>query len=179
MSSFLSITGPTNYKTDYFMRMFYSDDRTLRSTTAGGRASKSDSSLALADTIALKKAVKQIDNSLNKDDKNSLVEVSALVNTYNNMIESTHNKNSQEFSKLQKKVDSLLNKYKDELDKMGLSKSDGGALEFNKTRFSNTDIDQLKDLFSSKSKFGSELKKYVGKMAQEAYNYNSLIDLKL
>ena len=171
----LSITGASGLKTDYFMRMFYGNDREMRNA-GNARSEAKNSKVISADAQALKRAAKAIKNSVSKEDEDSLVEVSALLNTYNNMVSSTDGADDKTIRQAKKQMNDLFKKYGDQLEDMGISMQKDGSLKINKSLFEKTDMDELKELFGKDSRFVRDLSKSFSKLEGAAASYQGRME---
>ncbi|MCR5667063.1 MAG: hypothetical protein K6G01_09560 [Eubacterium sp.] len=175
MSTSFSITGASALKTDYFLRQYYGNDRNLRSSSTG-RSGEKDRNLAIADSKALREAVKDLKKDVSKEDENALVEASALLNTYNNLMDSTEDIDDKQVKAVKKKLNKLLDKYQDELEDMGITRKESGEIEVDKDKFENTDTEELKKLFSKDSGFSKNLASLTKKMQEVSINYRDRIN---
>ncbi len=170
MASSISITGSSSLKTDYYMRSYYGNSKSLRNNS-GGRAGEKDRNLALVDAKALRAAIKDLKQNVSKESEDSLVEVSAFLNTYNNLMDATKGVSDREVKSVKRKMNSLMDKYANQLEKMGITRTSSGKLEIDKDTFEKTDIDDLKEVFSKDTNFSKSMTSLSRKMEHAATIY--------
>lgn len=111
------ISSATNLSATYFMRNFYSNNRDAMKSSK--RKEYSITELAYDDSTALHRAAKKLKNYKYSDDENTdniRGTVMALVDTYNNSIDSASNSSSSSMKRYAKQLKKLASKYSDELE---------------------------------------------------------------
>lgn len=110
------VSSATNLSATYFMRNFYSNNRDAMKSSK--RKEYSITELAYDDSTALHRAAKKLKNYKYSDDENTdniRQTVMALVDTYNNSIDSASNSSSSSMKRYAKQLKKLAGKYSDEL----------------------------------------------------------------
>lgn len=118
------ISSATNLSATYFMRNFYSNNRDAMKSSK--RKEYSITELAYDDSTALHRAAKKLKNYKYSDDENTdniRGTVMALVDTYNNSIDSASNSSSSSMKRYAKQLKKLASKYSDELEDIGITSS--------------------------------------------------------
>lgn len=118
------VSSATNLSATYFMRNFYSNNRDAMKSSK--RKEYSITELAYDDSTALHRAAKKLKNYKYSDDENTdniRQTVMALVDTYNNSIDSATNSSSTSMKRYAKQLKKLANKYSDELEDIGITSS--------------------------------------------------------
>lgn len=111
------VSSATNLSATYFMRNFYSNNRDAMKSSK--RKEYSITELAYDDSTALHRAAKKLKNYKYSDDENTdniRGTVMALVDTYNNSIDSATNSSSSSMKRYAKQLKKLAGKYSDELE---------------------------------------------------------------
>ena len=111
------VSSATNLSATYFMRNFYSNNRDAMKSSK--RKEYSITELAYDDSTALHRAAKKLKNYKYSDDENTdniRGTVMALVDTYNNSIDSASNSSSSSMKRYAKQLKKLASKYTDELE---------------------------------------------------------------
>ena len=126
--------------------------------------------LAYDDSTALHRAAKKLKNYKYSDDENTdniRGTVMALVDTYNNSIDSASNSSSSSMKRYAKQLKKLASKYSDELEDIGIT--------INKD-VKKADADTLNSLFGNDNDFTSSLYRVSRQMSSSSYDdyYTSL-----
>ncbi|SDB06480.1 hypothetical protein SAMN02910417_00456 [Eubacterium oxidoreducens] len=172
MATSFSITGSSSLKTDYYLRKYYGNDRNLRSSSAG-RSGEKERNLSIADAKALRAAIKDLKKEVDHEDEDSLVEVSAFLNTYNNLMDATGDVDDKDVKAVKSKLNKLFDKYKEELKDMGITRKKSGELDVDKETFQKTTIEELSNLFSKEARFSKSFTALSKKMEQAATDYRT------
>ena len=149
------VSSATNLSATYFMRNFYSNNRDAMKSSK--RKEYSITELAYDDSTALHRAAKKLKNYKYSDDENTdniRGTVMALVDTYNNSIDSASNSSSSSMKRYAKQLKKLAN---EELVK-------------------KADADTLNSLFGNDNDFTSSLYRVSRQMSSSSYDdyYTSL-----
>lgn len=151
----MAITGyngvGTFLSSNYYTRSFYVSNRDA--ATSSKRRDMEKTQLSLADSMALRRAVKQLGSfAYNSDHENDIRNsVKAYIETHNNLISSTSKSEDRELSRSASQLKSLMNSYKGELDKVGITVNEDGSLAGRDSLLSTASIDALGELFSGDS----------------------------
>lgn len=122
------VSSATNLSATYFMRNFYSNNRDAMKSSK--RKEYSITELAYDDSTALHRAAKKLKNYKYSDDENTdniRGTVMALVDTYNNSIDSASNSSSTSMKRYAKQLKKLASKYSDELENIGITINNDGT----------------------------------------------------
>lgn len=163
----------------YYLRNAYApNNRTLITETA--RKKETNSKLSQADSNALKKAIRALqDYDYTKDESDVTSaektrfdkELRAFIDTYNYSIESSSSSNSRDIKSAGKKLKELAKKYEDELSDVGITIKNNGYLNLSSSATSNLKLSAFGDMFSSSSGFLKEARKYAGNIARHVDTY--------
>ena len=161
----------------YFMRNFYSNNRDAMKSSK--RKEYSITELAYDDSTALHRAAKKLKNYKYSDDENTdniRQTVMALVDTYNNSIDSASNSSSTSMKRYAKQLKKLASKYSDELEDIGITINNDGTLKANEELVKKADADTLNSLFGNDNDFTSSLYRVSRQMSSSSYDdyYTSL-----
>jgi len=161
----------------YFMRNFYSNNRDAMKSSK--RKEYSITELAYDDSTALHRAAKKLKNYKYSDDENTdniRQTVMALVDTYNNSIDSASNSSSTSMKRYAKQLKKLAGKYTDELEDIGITINKDGTLKANEELVKKADTDTLNSLFGNDNDFTSSLYRVSRQMSSSSYDdyYTSL-----
>ncbi len=151
----------TYLSSSYYLRNYYTSNRDATSSTY--RSAASDSTLSLADAMALRRAIKNLgsfeyDDADDQDIRNS---VSAFVSTYNNLISSSSDSSDYTMQRLSKQLKSLTSKYSDDLSDIGININDDGSLSTKSTLLSSASLSRFESLFSKDSDYMQKTKAYA------------------
>lgn len=133
------VSSATNLSATYFMRNFYSNNRDAMKSSK--RKEYSITELAYDDSTALHRAAKKLKNYKYSDDENTdniRGTVMALVDTYNNSIDSASNSSSSSMKRYAKQLKKLASKYTDELEDIGITINKDGTLKANDNDFTSS-----------------------------------------
>lgn len=131
----------------------------------------SSTELSLADSQALRRAVKQLgasnfDEKL--DEKNIRNRVLAFIDTYNNTLSSAADSSDKTIERSAKQLKSLTKQHASELDKIGITVNENGTLESRLEYFENADISKFKPLFSKDSEYMQRTLSYTKRMQRSS-----------
>ena len=142
-----------NLSSKYYLRNFYSSERTAGD--ASQRHNFSASQLSYDDATALRRAVKKLGSFPYDADSSTNIRssVKAYAETYNNLIASGEETGDNSVADSVKKLKSLTDKYKDDLDKVGITVNNDGTLSTRDAMLGNADIPRFQELFSGDSDF--------------------------
>lgn len=123
----------------------------------------SKSALSYADSHALRRAVKNLGSFTYDDEKATDIRnsVTAFVNTYNNLLESSGGSSDNELQKSCKSLKKLTEQYAGDLDKIGISVNSDGTLKTRNDLFSSADISKFKKIFSKDSDYMQRVSSYA------------------
>lgn len=135
--------------------------------------------LAYDDSTALHRAAKKLKNYKYSDDENTdniRGTVMALVDTYNNSIDSASNSSSSSMKRYAKQLKKLASKYSDELEDIGITINKDGTLKANEDLVKKADADTLNSLFGNDNDFTSSLYRVSRQMSSSSHDdyYTSL-----
>ena len=161
----------------YFMRNYYSNNRDAMKSSK--RKEYSITELAYDDSTAMHRAAKKLKNYKYSDDENTdniRGTVMALVDTYNNSIDSASNSSSSSMKRYAKQLKKLAGKYTDELEDIGITINKDGTLKANEELVKKADADTLNSLFGNDNDFTSSLYRVSRQMSSSSYDdyYTSL-----
>ncbi len=95
--------------------------------------------------------LKKIDTDSKANRTNMKKHIKNIVNSYNDLLDSSENINSKSFTRRMEKLDKLLDDYSDELQELGITKNSKGKLSFSKLK-----IDYMEDTKAFESVFGKD-----------------------
>lgn len=100
----------------------------------------------------------------------------ALVDTYNNSIDSASNSSSTSMKRYAKQLKKLASKYSDELEDIGITINKDGTLKANEELVKKADADTLNSLFGNDNDFTSSLYRVSRQMSSSSHDdyYTSL-----
>lgn len=156
--------------TDFYLRNFYGQSREYRTGTTRSGAEKH--TLARADAQALKKALREIGDTT-KEEEDVAVEVSAFIQTYNNLMESTEDIDDSEIKSLRKKIKSLTKKAAADLDNIGITVSESGELKVRDSRLKGASYGSLMKVFGEESTFKKKITSYQKRLSSAAETFGN------
>lgn len=132
----------------YYKRRFYSDNADAKTSTS--RKALSNSALSSADSHALRRAIKELGSFTYDDDNSTNIRnsVSAFIDTYNNLLESSGSSEDRRMQQINKSIKKLSSEYANDLDKIGITVNKDGTLKKRSDLFANADISKFEKLFS-------------------------------
>lgn len=136
--------------------------------------------LSKADSTALKRAIKKLQNSV-YDEKTDLTDTSgkaleyrenlkAFIDTYNLTLESSNKHNDRSLKRAVKQMKELTEKYKNDLDSLGITYDSDGFMKLNPS----TSVEKTKPyeaLFGPKADFMNDL----GKIPNRIYRHINIV----
>lgn len=151
----------TTLSSNYYMRNFYVSNRDAQSSSS--RKSISNTSLTLADGIALRRAIKNLGASDYSETQDTSIRNSVLayIKTYNNTLSSSSASSDYQLTKEAKHLKSVTSEYADELDKIGITVNEDGTLTSRDSLFETASLSKFKALFSSDSDYMQRISSYA------------------
>lgn len=158
----------TTLSSNYYLRNFYQSNRNAR--TASKRHEMSNTELTLADSHALRKALKKLGSSEFNEDHDTSIRnsVSAYIQTYNNMLSSASTSSDRTLERNAKQLKSITNEYAKELDKIGITVNDDGTLTSRETLLNSADLSKFKKLFSGDSEYMQRTTAYAKRLVRRS-----------
>lgn len=149
----------TSLSASYYLRNFYAFNR--EAIKVSTRSNYSTGELSYEDSRALHRAAKALDKfsfDENENSDNIKSSIKALIDTYNNSLDSTEKNTSSDMKRYASRLKSLTKKYSDELEEIGVSIKSNGKLSYNDNLLKSADIDKVKEVFGKDSGFTKQLK---------------------
>ena len=166
----MSLTINANHSSSYYLRNFYSSNRSAASTDSY-RSRSSNHTLVLADSEALKKAAEAL-SDLDYDDSDEANggdiynSITAFVTAYNNFMDSSSS--DYGYIKNQKNhIKDLISEHSSDLESIGITINTKGKLEIDDDELGSAKLTKLKRIFSDSGDLSSSLQKY----ATSAFRY--------
>lgn len=161
----MSLNINAAHSASYYLRNFYSSNRSAAKTESY-RSNSSNHTLVLADSAALKKAVKALsnmdyDSTDESDDGDIRNSVSAFVSAYNNFIDSSGSSDYHYVKKQKTQIKNLVQEYAEDFEKVGITINTRGKLEIDDDELEKAKLRKIEKLFSSKSDFSNSLEKHA------------------
>lgn len=158
----------TTLSSNYYLRSFYQSNRDAR--TASKRNEMSNTELTLADSYALRKALKKLGSSEFNEDQDTSIRnsVSAYIQTYNNMLSSASDSSDSTLKRNAKQLKNITNEYAKELDKIGITVNDDGTLTGRETLLNSADISKFEKLFAKDSEYMQRTTAYAKRLVQRS-----------
>jgi hypothetical protein len=143
----------TSLSSSYYLRDFYIANRSAR--TSSSRSDYSTNELSLADSQALRRAIKKLGSFdyIDDEDTNIRNSVAAFISTYNNTVSSLSKSDDQTLTHTLKQMKSLTSEYADDLDDIGITVNSSGTLTARESLLSSAALSKFKSLFSEDSDY--------------------------
>ena len=156
----MSLTINANHSSSYYLRNFYSSNRSAASTDSY-RSRSSNHTLVLADSEALKKAAEAL-SDLDYDDSDEANggdiynSITAFVTAYNNFMDSSSS--DYGYIKNQKNhIKDLISEHSSDLESIGITINTKGKLEIDDDELGSAKLTKLKRIFSDSGDLSSSL----------------------
>lgn len=149
-----------NYSYDYYLRNLYSSNRFARK--AENRPTLKSKDLIQADSDAINNITKKLKDLEYSSDNASevLTDVKMFIETYNNLVESTGNSDSDSIKNLKRQITQLTKDNKDELESLGITINSSGKLSLDKSKFGKCSPSKIERFFSKDSEFMDSIRSY-------------------
>lgn len=150
-SSSAYIDTRTVLSSGYYLRSFYTSDRDAR--TSSKRNTMDSSALSLADSKALRRAIKELGNmEYNEEQEDSIRNTAlAFIETFNNTLSSASKTADQTLNRTAKQLKALANEYASDLENIGVTIEANGSLSGGSSLFSSANISKFEKLFGKDS----------------------------
>lgn len=158
------ITNTNISSYDYLLRNYYSSNRTARK--AVGRANFKKEELIKADSDALKKVSKNLKELEYSSDNgvNIYNNIKALVESYNNLLDSTDNTTSAKVEHEAKNLKKLLKNHAEELEEIGIKISSSGGLKIDEKTLLAAKPSKVSKILSGSDSLTTDIQKYATKI---------------
>lgn len=158
----------TTLSSSYYLRTFYQSNRTAG--TSSKRHDMKSTELTLADSHALRKAIRQLGSSdfTETQDTNARNKVLAYIQTYNNMLSSASVSSDHTLERNVKQLKNVTSEYASELDKIGITVNDDGTLTSRETLFKSADLSKFEKLFSNNSDYMQRTTAYAKRLVRRS-----------
>lgn len=162
----MSLIINANHSSSYYLRNFYSSNRSAASTDSY-RSNSSNHTLVLADSAALKKAAEALsdmdyDNSEDENGGDIYNSITAFVTAYNNFMDSSASSNYSDIKNQKNHIKDLISNQASDLESIGITINAKGKLEIDEDKLGSAKPSKLKRIFSSKGDLCASLQKYAG-----------------
>ena len=153
-----------HYSYDYYLRNAYSKYRDARKSDF--RATQPNNTLVQADSSA----IRNISDKLRKleydtDHSDEIMQTTkAFIETYNNLLDSSGNSESNTIAKLQKQLSNMTEDEKEELESIGIKIKTNGKLKLDEKTFGECKPSKIAKVFSSDHTFTKSLRTYASKI---------------
>ena len=167
----MSLTINANHTSSYYLRNFYSSNRSAASTDSY-RSRSSNHTLVLADSEALKKAAEAL-SDLDYDDSDEANggdiynSITAFVTAYNNFMDSSSSSDYGYIKNQKNHIKDLISEHSSDLESIGITINTKGKLEIDDDELGSAKLTKLKRIFSDSGDLSSSLQKY----ATSAFRY--------
>ena len=153
------------------LRNFYNSNRTL--AVKSNRSDASTNKLNYADSLALRRAVKQLDvYDFDNAKKTDLEEkVRAWVDTYNYTMDSCKSSTNISVASAYKGLMNLTKEYADELENLGIKADSSGYLKMSSSATKNISGSRFKELLGKDSEFMKKVGTYAKRIASHVDLY--------
>ena len=153
------------------LRNFYNSNRTL--AVKSNRSDASTNKLNYADSLALRRAVKQLDAYDFDNAKESDLEekVRAWIDTYNYTMESCKPSTNTSVASAYKGLKNLTKEYADELENVGIKADSSGYLKMSSSATKNISGSRFKSLLGKDSEFMKKMGSYARRISNHVDLY--------
>lgn len=158
----------TALSSNYYVRNFYISNRDAG--TSSKRQNMDSTALSLADSTALRRAIKNLGSSDYSDAQDSSIRNSVLayIQTYNNTLSSAASSSDHTLEHSSRQLKSIAKEYSAELDKIGITVNEDGSLASRESLFKTADISKFKALFSNDSEFMQRTSAYAKRIERRS-----------
>ena len=166
-----TLSSGVSLSSNYYMRNFYSNNRSA--FKASSRRELTNSELSYEDSTALNRAARQLSKfsfSSVENEKNIQSSIKAMVDTYNNTLDSTGKSSNVSTKNYVKQLKSLSSRHKSKLEEIGISVGKNGKLTINENLLNSADMDSIKNAFGKDCDFTKQLKNISKRMHNSCYN---------
>ena len=153
------------------LRSYYSTYRTL--AVKSNRSNVTTSQLNYADAQALRRAVRKLDDFdfSNASQKDIEEHVRALIDTYNNTLDSAQQSDNANIKSIYKKLQQLNDTYQDDLENIGIRTNSSGYLTLSSSASSNISSSKFSKFLGGDSTFMKKLSTYAKRIANHVDYY--------
>lgn len=156
------------YSYDFYLRNIYASNRFARKSA--NRSSLCNIDLMKADTSAMDKICNKLRELEYSSDNGTTVlnHAKLLVETYNNLLDSTHDSDADSISRLSKQLSSYTKEQKSALESIGITIGASEKLSLNKTTFAKCSPSKIEKVLGKDNDFTKQLTSYAKKIKRAA-----------
>lgn len=168
MSSTTYVGAGTTLSSSFYLRNYYISNR--NASTSSKRGEMNTSTLSLADSMALRRAIKNLGISEFSEDNDADIRssVAAYIETYNNTLSSALDSGDHTLTRNMKQLKAIAKEYASDLNKIGVTVNDDGSLTRRDTLFKSASLSKFEKLFSANSKFMQRTKACAKRIEQRS-----------
>lgn len=168
------IGAGTTLSLSYYLRSYYHSN--LDARTSSTRNQMSSTALSVADSYALRKAVRELGSWDYSDsqDTNIRNSVSAYIQTYNNLLSSASSSSDHTLERTVKQLKNLTKEYSSELNEIGITVNDDGTLTGRESLLSSADLSKFQSLFSRDSVYMQRTTAYTKRLMQRSSTLDTI-----
>lgn len=155
----------------FFMRNFYSNNRSAFKTSS--RRDFTYSELSFEDATALHRAARHLTKysySGTENKENIMNSIHAMVDTYNNTLDSAGKSSNDSTQNYIKQLKSLSSRNRSDLDDIGITVEKNGRLKLSDNLLKSADLSSIKKALGKNSDFSKQLKNIAKRMRNSCYN---------
>ncbi len=149
-----TVTSGITLSAEFYLRNFYKNNRDI--SKAAKRENFTQTELSYEDSRALSRAVKRLSSyeySENENEESIKNTIQAFADTYNNTSDSLKETDNDDLKRYAKQLKALSNKYREELEDVGITVEKDGKLSVNENLLKSASMDKIKKVFSKESEF--------------------------
>lgn len=161
----MSLNLSATFSSSFYLRNFYSTDRSAASTTSY-RNNATNHTLLLADSKAVEKAAKKLSSldystssSTNAGDIYNTV--SAFIKSYNNLMSSSGASDTTYITNKKTELKKLMKEHSDDFSAIGITVASDGKLKLDDDTFSSASLNKIKQIFYDSDDITGGLQKYA------------------
>lgn len=170
----MSVFVNANLSIHSYVNKYYSSWK--QATTTSSRKDLSSNDLITADSNALRRGLKSLEQSDYSTDNGGDIynSLSATLETYNHLMTSTSDSEDHFISYKRKQIKQLFNEHADDFAKLGITMKPNGQLEVDDDILSNVKVKKVSSLLGEDSEFSNALEKISHKLQLYAQSHKEL-----
>lgn len=167
--TFTGESSATSLTSTYYMQNFYLFNR--NAIKSSYRKDYQVSELSYEDSRALKRAASKLSSFEYSGDENAdniVNSIKAFAETYNNALDSTSSKDSDNYRQ-NRQLKALSQKYSDDLEDLGITFDNDGKMSVSENILKASSCDKVKEIFSKESDYIKGIRKISQRMNAQSF----------
>lgn len=155
----------------FYLRDYYKNNRSL--VTSSNRKRYTNTELSYEDSLALRRAIKQLGSyeySSSENGGNIYGAIQGFIKTYNNTLDSASKSGDYDIERQSKRLKKATQENADALSKVGITINKNGSLSYSENILKGAKVDDIKAALGKENKYLKELSRTTKHLYAQSYD---------